>query len=43
MEKTYLNTHLNPLEICTKSPSGGEKIARFTSYLLHYVDFSVDD
>ena len=34
---TYLNTHLNPADLCTKSLPGGEKRARFTSYLLHYV------
>ncbi len=33
---TYLNTNLNPADICTKSlPSSGEKRSRFTSYFLH--------
>ena len=40
--KIYLNTHLNPLGMCTKSLPGGEKRAGFTSYLLHYVEFSGD-
>ena len=34
---TYLNTNLNPADMCTKSLPGGEKRRRFTSYLLHYV------
>jgi hypothetical protein len=34
---TYLNTALNPADMCTKSLPGGEKRARFTSYVLHYV------
>ena len=35
---TYLNTHLNPSDMCTKSLPGGEKRSRFTSYILHYLD-----
>jgi hypothetical protein len=35
---TYLNTHLNPADLLTKSLPGGEKRSRFTSYLLHYLD-----
>ena len=38
----YINTHLNPSDMCTKSLPGGENRSRFTSYLLHYVDFSGD-
>ena len=34
---TYLNTNLNPSDMCTKSLPGGEKRQRFTKYLLHYV------
>ena len=34
---TYLNTHLNPSDLLTKSLPGGEKRARFTAYLLHYL------
>ena len=34
---TYLNTHLNPSDMLTKSLPGGEKRGRFTSYFLHYV------
>ena len=34
---TYLNTSLNPADMFTKSLPGGEKRARFTSYVLHYV------
>ena len=33
---TYLNTHLNPSDMLTKSLPGGEKRTLFTSYLLHY-------
>ena len=32
----YLNTHLNPSDLLTKSLPGGEKRNRFTSYFLHY-------
>ena len=35
---TYLNTHLNPADLLTKSLSGGEKRSRFTAYLLHYLN-----
>ena len=35
---TYLNTHLNPSDLLTKSLPGGEKRSRFTAYLLHHVD-----
>ena len=35
---TYLNTHLNPSDMCTKSLPGGEKRTRFTGYFLHYLD-----
>ena len=35
---TYLNTHLNPADMCTKSLPGGEKRSRFTGYFLHYLD-----
>ena len=35
---TYLNTHLNPADLCTKSLTGGEKRTRFTSYFLHCLD-----
>ena len=41
-QTTNINTHLNPLDMCTKSLSGEEKRAIFNSYLLHYVDFYVD-
>ena len=34
----YLNTHLNPADMCTKYLPSGEKRTRFTSYLLHYVN-----
>jgi hypothetical protein len=34
----YLNTHLNPADLCTKSLPGGEKRTRFTGYFLHYLD-----
>ncbi len=34
---TYLNTHMNPADLLTKSLPGGEKRGRFTSYFLHYV------
>ena len=34
---TYLNTHLNPADLLTKSLSGGEKRTLFTSYFLHYL------
>ena len=40
---TYLNTNLNPADLLTKSLSGGEKRARFTGYLLHYLYTDVDD
>ena len=39
---TYINTHLNPLDMCTKPLPGGEKRAIFTSDILHYVDSSGD-
>ena len=39
---THINTHFNTLDMCTKSLPGGEKRAIFTSYILHYVDFSGD-
>ena len=35
---TYLNTHLNPSEMCTKSLPDGEKRTRFTGYFLHCLD-----
>ena len=35
---TYLNTHLNPADLCAKSLPGGEKRTRFTGYFLHYLD-----
>ena len=35
---TYLNTHLNPADLLTKSLPGGDKRTRFTAYLLHYLD-----
>ena len=35
---TYLSTHLNPADMCTKSLPGGEKRTRFTGYILHYLD-----
>ena len=34
---TYLNTHLNPSDLLTKSLPSGDKRARFTSYFLHYL------
>ena len=37
---TYLNTHLNPADMLTKSLPGGEKRNAFTAYVLHYI--SVD-
>ena len=33
----YLNTELNPADMCTKSLPGGERRTRFTSYFLQYV------
>jgi hypothetical protein len=33
----YLNTELNPADMCTKSLPGGEKRTRFTSYFLQYI------
>ena len=36
---TYLNIHLNPADLLTKSLPGGEKRARFTAYLLHYLGY----
>ena len=33
----YLNTHLNPSGILTKSLPEGEKRTRFTSFVLHYI------
>jgi hypothetical protein len=33
----YLNTHLNPADLLTKSLGGGEKRTLFTSYFLHYL------
>ena len=35
---TYLNTHMNPADMLTKSLPGGEKRTRFIAYVLHYVD-----
>ena len=35
---TYLNTHFNPADLLTKSLPGGEKRARFTAFLLHYLN-----
>ena len=35
---TYLNTHLNPSDMLTKSLPGGEKRTLFTSFVLHYVN-----
>ena len=35
---TYLNTHLNPADMLTKSLSGGEKRTRFISCVLHYIE-----
>ena len=35
---TYLNTHLNPSDMLTKSLPGGEKRTLFTSFILHYVN-----
>ena len=34
---TYLNTHLNPADMLTKSLPGGQKRSMFTSYFLHYL------
>ena len=34
----YLNTHLNPSDMLTKSLPGGEKRTLFTSFVLHYVN-----
>ena len=34
---TYLNTHLNPSDMLTKSLPEGEKRTLFTSYFLHYL------
>ena len=34
---TYLNTHLNPADMLTKSLPGGQKRSAFTSYFLHYL------
>ena len=34
---TYLNTNLNPSDMLTKSLPGGEKRARFTTFVLHYL------
>ena len=34
---TYLNTHLNPSDMVTKSLPGGERRTLFTSYFLHYL------
>ena len=34
---TYLNSAQNPADVCAKSLPGGEKRARFASYVLHYV------
>ena len=34
---TYLNTHLNPSDLLTKSLAGGEKRTLCTSYFLHYL------
>ena len=36
---TYLNTSYNPADLLTKSLPGGEKRARFTSFILHYADW----
>jgi len=38
-QTTYLNTHLNPSDMMTKSLSGGEKRTLFTSYFLHYLTY----
>ena len=35
---TYLNRHLNPADLCTKSLPGGDKRTRFTDYFIHYLD-----
>jgi len=35
---TYLNTHLNPSDMLTKSLPGGEKRTRFTTFVLHYTE-----
>ena len=35
---TYLNTNLNPADMCTKHLPSGEKRTRFTSYILHYAN-----
>ena len=35
---TYLNTHLNPADLCTKSLPGGDKRTLFTGYFIHYLD-----
>lgn len=34
---TYLNTHLNPADLLTKSLAGRAKRTLFTSYFLHYL------
>ncbi len=34
---TYLNTHLNASDMCTKSLPSGEKRNRFTSFILHFI------
>ena len=35
---TYLNIHLNPADLLTKSLPGGEKRTRFIAYLLYYLN-----
>mmetsp|Transcript_16796 Transcript_16796/g.16223 ORF Transcript_16796/g.16223 Transcript_16796/m.16223 type:complete len:157 (-) Transcript_16796:444-914(-) len=35
---TYLNSHLNPSEMMTKSLLGEEKLTLFISHCLHYLD-----
>ena len=34
----YINTHLNPVDVLTKSLHGGQKHSNFLSFLLHYVE-----
>ena len=35
LKTTYLNMHFNPSDMLTKSLPGGEKITRFTTFVLH--------
>ena len=35
---TYLSTHLNPVDMLTKSLLGGQKPTLFISYLLQYLE-----